>query len=623
MRAEVEEALVDWPNPRPSTARRKLRAAPLRAFPPFVMNEVLALQHQIQAALGERPLDLLVKNARLVDVYRETIVETDLGVCGDRIVSVLPGGQREARQVVDAHGRYALPGFIDAHIHIESALLTPDRLAEVVVPTGTTTLLVDPMEVANVAGYDGLAEFFRSTPTLPYRIFVEVSSRVPTAPGLETTGGELGPAAVRRALAWPDAISLGELDPSKVLEYRAPYLQKILAAHARGKIANGHAAGLSGKDLEAYAAGRLADDHECVTIDDVKARLALGMTVIIREGSSERNLRDLITGIVRENLPTRHMLFCVDDKFSADIATEGHINYNVNESIRLGLDPLKAIQIASLNAAEHFRLDDRLGALTPGRYADFILSDSLNPITPAQVYVGGRLVAEDGRLVVNVRPIRYAAWLKNTVRVKRGAQAAHFAFPAKGTSVRVRVIEIVPDQIINYFREAELKVRDGQVQPDPTQDVLKIAVVERHGKNGNIAVAFAKGFGLKRGAIGGTVAHDHHNIVVLGANDADLAACVRALVAKRMRGGFVAVADEKVLAQLPLPVAGLMSDRPAAEVNVALEKLNAAARDLGSPLNSPFMTLSFVSLPSIPEAGLTDKGLVDVRARKLIPVRLE
>ncbi len=585
------------------------------------MSTVSDLQDQIRAALGERPLDLLLRDVRLVDVYGEQIVETDIGVCGDRIVSVLPGGDRRATATVDGGGRYALPGFIDAHIHIESALLTPDRLAEVVVPTGTTTLLVDPMEVANVAGYDGLAEFFRSAPTLPYRLFIEVSSRVPTAPGLETTGAELGPAEVRRILAWPDAISLGELDPSKVLEYKAPYLKKILAAHARGKIANGHAAGLSGKDLEAYATGRLADDHECVTIEDVKARLAVGLAVIIREGSSERNLRDLISGIVRENLPTRRMMFCVDDKFSADIAGEGHIDYNVNEAIKLGLDPLQAIQMASLNAAEHFRLDDRLGALTPSRFADFILSDSLSPITPAQVYVGGRLAAENGKLVVTVPPIRYAAWLKNTVKAKRGTKATHFRLAAGSSSVRVRVIEIVPDQIINYFREAELKVKDGQVQPDVAQDVLKIAVVERHGKNGNIAVAFAKGFGLKRGAIGGTVAHDHHNIVVLGTNDDDMAACVRALV--KIRGGFVAVADGKVLADLPLPVAGLMSDRPAVEVNAMLEKLNAAARALGSPLNSPFMTLSFVSLPSIPEAGLTDKGLVDVRQRKLIPVVIE
>ncbi|MBI5828133.1 MAG: adenine deaminase, partial [Chloroflexi bacterium] len=254
--------------------------------------------------------------------------------------------------------------------------------------------------------------------------------------------------------------------------------------------------------------------------------------------------------------------------------------------------------------------------------------DSLTPISPAQVYVGGRLVAQGGRLVVEVPKIRYAAWLKNTVKAKRGTKAAHFAFkhPERGVakskgaalSVTVRVIEIVPDQIINYFREAELEVKDGQICPDLTQDVLKIAVVERHGKNGNIAVAFAKGFGLKRGAIGGTVAHDHHNIVVLGTNDADMAACVRALAS--MRGGFVAVAEGRTLAQVPLTVAGLMSDRPASEVNAALDKLNAAARELGSPLNSPFMTLSFVSLPSIPEAGLTDKGLVDVRARKIVPV---
>jgi adenine deaminase len=582
-------------------------------------TDVQTLQDQISAALGERPLDLLIRNVRLVDVYQETIREADLGIVGDRFVSVTPG-HRQARRTVNGAGRYAIPGLIDAHIHIESALLTPERLAEVIVPTGTTTLLVDPMEVSNVAGYRGLAEFLRTAASLPYRIFVQVSSRVPTAPGLETAGGELGPAEVRRALAWPQTVSLGELDPSKVLERRAPYLQKVLSAQTVRKIANGHAAGLSGRELEAYAAGRLVDDHECVSVEEVKARLAMGMAVIVREGSSERNLHDLIAGVVREDLPTRHLLFCTDDKFSADLAAEGHINYNVNEAVRLGLEPLRAIQMATLNAAEHFRLDDRLGAIAPGRLADFFLSDSLAPIVPAVVYVGGRRVAAKGRLTVSTPAARYAAWLRNTVHVRRGQRAAHFALPTQGERARVRVIEIVPDQIFNNLREAELAVVGGQVQPDPAQDVLKIVVVERHGKNGNIAAAFAKGFGLQRGAIGGTVAHDHHNIVVVGTNDTDLAACVQALA--HMHGGFVAVADGETLAQLPLPVAGLMSDRPSAEVNRALNRVNAAARRLGSPLNSPFMTLSFVSLPSIPDAGLTDKGLVDVRAHKLIPVIL-
>jgi adenine deaminase len=376
---------------------------------------------------------------------------------------------------------------------------------------------------------------------------------------------------------------------------------------------------LAGRDLEAYAAGRLADDHECVTVEDLKARLALGMAVIIREGSSERNLRDLVRGLVAEQLPTRHVMFCVDDKFSADLVREGHINYNVNQAIRLGLAPIQAIQMASLNAAEHFRLDDRLGALTPGRYADFILSDTLGQIKPAQVYVGGRLVAEAGKLAVDVKPVKYARWLRDTVHVTRGKKAGDFTLRHKADGqVRVRVIDIVPDQIINFWSEAEVPVVDGIIQPDPAQDVLKIAVVERHGKNGNIAVAFCRGFGLKRGAIGGTVAHDHHNVVVLGTNDTDLAACVRALA--RMKGGFVAVAEGKVLAELPLPVAGLMSDRSAGEVNQALDALNAAAASLGSPLASPFMTLSFVSLPSIPEAGLTDKGLLDVRTRKFVNV---
>jgi adenine deaminase len=325
--------------------------------------------------------------------------------------------------------------------------------------------------------------------------------------------------------------------------------------------------------------------------------------------------------VVREGLPTRHLLFCTDDKFSADLATEGHIDYNVNEAVRLGLPAMRAVQMATLNAAEHFRLDDRLGAIAPGRLADFLLCDSLTPIAAPEVYVGGRRVAARGKLTARIPPVRYAAWLNNTVRLRRAVPSSRFAFPAKGDRARVRVIEIVPDQIFNHLREADLRVVAGAVQPDPAQDVLKIAVVERHGKNGNVAVAFARGFGLQRGAIGGTVAHDHHNIVVVGTNDADLAACVQAL--KRLRGGFAAVAEGRALAELPLPVAGLMSDQPAAKVNKALDRLNAAARGLGCRLNSPFMTLSFVSLPSIPDAGLTDLGLVDVRGRKLIPVLLE
>jgi adenine deaminase len=590
------------------------------------VDELQELRQQIEAALGRRPLDLLLRNVRLVNVYAGEVVETDIGVQGGRVVSVLPGMAQAAvkthgaqpRESLDARGLYALPGFIDAHIHVESALLTPARLAEVIVPKGTTTLFVDPMEVANVGGYAGVEALVSVTEGLPCRLFVEVPSRVPTAPGLETAGAELGLADVERMLAWENVLSLGELDPSKVLGLSEEHLKKVLAARGRGKIANGHAIGLRGAEIEAYATARLSDDHECVTFEQLQERLAVGMAVMVREGSSERNLVDLLTKVVELRLDTRHLMFCTDDKHPSDIKAEGHINYNVNQAIRLGLAPVQAIQMATLNAAQHFRVEDRIGAIAPGRFADILLSPTLDRIEPEVVFVGGRLVAQDGQLVVDVSEVSFPGWLRQTVHVTRGTKPTDFLAPASGPRACVRVIEIVPDQITNHLISAWLQVEPGGIKPDLVQDVLKLAVVERHGKNGNLAIGWVKGFGLKRGAIASSVAHDHHNLLIVGANDEDMAACVRALV--ESQGGFVAAEDGRVLSRLALPLAGLMSEATPGDVDRDLLHVRAAATSLGCELPTPFMTLSFVSLPSIPEAGMSDYGLIDVAAHELIPV---
>ncbi len=582
------------------------------------MSLLSVLQGQIKAALGQRPLDLLICNVRLVNIYTGAIVETDIGVHSGQVVSILPSVAREATETHDARGLYAIPGFIDAHVHIESTLLTPARLAEVIVPTGTTALFVDPMEVANVAGYEGLVAFLSGAESLPYRLFIQVPSRVPTAPGLETTGGTLELAEVERILDWDITQSLGELDPSKILGLSEEHLQKILAARARGKVVNGHAIELEGAELEAYAAAGLSDDHECVTYEQLAHRLTVGMKVMVREGSSERNLVELMTGVIARGLDTRHLMFCTDDKHPSDIKAEGHINFNVNESIRLGLPPMQAIQMATINAAQHFRVDDRIGAIAPGRFADILLCESLERIEPKHVFVGGRLVAESGQLVVDVSQVAFPEWLKRTVHVSSGTSPADFVFRAEGQSVEVRVIEIIPNQITNHLRTATLPVRDGKIQPDVQQDVLKLAAVERHGKNGNLAIAWTKGFGLQHGAIACSVAHDHHNILVVGSNDADMAACVRALV--ESQGGFVAVTDGQILGRLPLPLAGLMSEAAPEEVDASLQAVRAAARSLGCSLATPFMTLSFISLPTVPEAGISDLGLIDVKKHALIPV---
>ena len=569
----------------------------------------------IQAARGQALLDLVIENVQLVNVYTGRIEPAALGIKDGRIVS-LDAADFEAVTRLDGGGSYAMPAFIDTHIHVDSTLVVPENLAELSVPGGTLTLLADPMEIANVAGFEGMQVLLQSMAHLPYRILIEVSSRVPTAPGLETTGGELDLEAVKKVLAWEECISLGELDPSKVLGLRDEYLAKVEAALALRKIANGHAAGLMGHDLTAYACGGLSDDHEAVDYAEALARLRIGMPVFVRDGSTERNLEPIIQGVVAEGLDTRHLMFCTDDKHPDDLRDEGHIDYLVNRAIELGLPPIQAIQMASLNAAIHFRLDHLLGSLTPGRWADVLLAPSLEVIQPRHVFYKGELVAQDGKLVVEPPQGHYPDWIRQTVSVRRGKQAADFALRAEPTSADVRVIELYPDQIINRLGQARLPVIDGAVQPDVDQDVLKLAVVERHGKNGNIGIAFVRGFGLKRGALASSVAHDHHNIIVVGADDADMAACVRAIEA--MQGGLAVAAGGEVLGQLPLPVGGLLSEAPVGEVIAGLEHITGIAHELGCTLPAPFMTISFISLPTVPELGLTDMGLVDVRAHALI-----
>jgi adenine deaminase len=579
---------------------------------------MLAPNHRktlIQAALGQEPLDLRIDHVQIVNVYTGRVEAGSLGLKAGRIVST-QAVDLPAQTIFDGRGQFALPGFIDTHVHIDSTLVIPENLAELITPRGATAMLADPMEVANVAGLAGVRALLNSREQLPYHLLVEVSSRVPTAPGLETTGGVLGLAEVKELLSEPGCISLGELDPSKVLGLREEYLAKIEAAQALGKICNGHAAGLTGHQLDAYACAGLADDHECVTYEDALARLKCGMVVSVREGSTERNLAPIITGVVRAGLDTRHLMFCTDDKHPDDLLKEGHIDFMVNQAIALGLPSIQAIQIATINAAKHFRLDHLLGSLTPGRWADIILCDNLAQITPDEVFFKGQLVARAGKLTITAPAATYPDWIYHTVKVTRGHQAADFTLPATGSTASVTVIDLYPDQIINEVAQATLPVINGNVVADPAQDVLKLAVVERYGQNGNIGLSFVRGFGLERGALASTVAHDHHNIIVAGTNEADMAACVRALEASQ--GGFVLVADGEVLGQLPLPIAGLLSNRPVAEIIQALEQLTELSHRLGGKLPAPFMTLSFISLPTVPELGLTDQGLVSVRQHKLI-----
>lgn len=608
------------------------------------------IKNTIETGLGQHPCDLKLEHVKLVNVFSGEVYETDIYIKGKRIVSICREAGLQAAQVLDCKGKYAIPGLIDSHMHFESTMLSPEALASVVVPQGTTTLCADLMEIANVAGAEGLKAMLVSMSRLPYRMLIEVSSRVPTAPGLETTGAVLGAREVADIMDWEESISLGELDPSKILWVKDEYIHKITDTLAKRKVVNGHAIGRLGQELNVYASSGISDDHECVTAEEMLARLQVGMKVLIREGSSERNVDELVKGIVSMGLRTDNLMFCTDDKHAREIQTEGHINYNVTRAVELGLDPMSAIQMASINAARHFRLEDEIGSITPGRLADILLVDDWHVVKPEVVIFEGKVVARDGVLCDECRVGEYPLWLKHTVILKNPVTRDSFLIPAgngqkmdvttedasgaapiTGTptaatpaapeTVRVHVIGMIPKQIINRDTVEELTVKDGFIQPDLTRDILKLAVVERYGKNGNVGTAFVHGFQLKKGAMAYSMSHDHHNIVVVGADEDDMALAVNEVA--RLNGGLAVTCGGAVLGSMELPIGGLMSELPAEEVMTALDRLNEAARSLGCRMDAPFMSLSFVSLPTVPDLGLTDLGLVDVLNHRLIPLEAE
>ena len=577
-------------------------------------SKLNARKELIQVAGGGREADLLLRNCQLVNLFSEEIYVTDIAIYDGKIASI-SAENLPAKEQMDCSGLFATPGLIDGHVHIESTLLTPQSLAKIILPRGTTTLLIDPHEIANVSGINGVKAFLRGIEQLPLKLYIQIPSRVPTAPNLETTGGVIGVEQVKEMLQWEASIALGELDPSKVLPPLDEYILKVLLAEESGKVAVGHAAGLSGRRLDAYAAAGLMDDHECVTAEEAKERLRRGIEIMIREGTSERNLDELIGLVPQIGGQADFFFFCTDDKHVNDIETEGHIDFNVRKAIAAGIPPIKAIKMATLNCARHFRLDQRVGCLAPGRSADIVLTKSLKDFHADIVFANGERVAEGGRFLVDLPDLEWPAWTLNTVHISP-LTPSRLAVPASGVSVRIRVIELVEDQIVNRAWEETLPVFAGQVLPLPERDILKMVCVDRHTASGNVGVGFVRGFKLRQGAIGSSVSHDHHNIVVVGTNDENIMCAIQTL--QEMQGGFVAVRDSQVVGKLPLPLFGLMSLLPPEKLKKEIESLNQIAWNLGCRLKGPFMTLGFVSLPTVPELGLTDKGLVDVASHRLI-----
>ena len=565
-------------------------------------SPVANLARRIAQGRGAEPADLVLKNVRLFDLVTGALGPTDIAICGNTIVGTY-GAYRGVREI-DGAGRIAVPGFIDTHLHVESSLVTPFEFERCVLAHGVTTAICDPHEMANVLGAAAFDYFLACSERMVMDLRVQLSSCVP-ATHLETSGARIDAAELLPYRGHPKVIGLAEFMNFPGVLAADPACLAKLAAFADGHI-DGHAPLLRGLDLNGYLAAGIRTDHETTRADEALEKIRKGMTVPIREGSVSKDLHALAPLLTVESSP--FLALCTDDRNPLDIAEEGHLDFMIRTLIGLGCPPLAVYRAASLSAANAFGLRDR-GMLAPGRRADIVLLDDLEQCAVSAVLAGGRVV--EARLFDEREPVP-AIGLGS---VKAQPVAAD-AFRVPGGSGPVSVIGVEPGRIITGHLKLELPTRGGVRQADPAQDVAKVAVIARHGRNRNIGRGFARGFGLKRGAIASSVGHDSHNICVIGAGDADMAAAVNRVIA--LQGGFVVMSGGAVRAELALPIAGLMSDHPFEEVRDALYPLREAARGLGVTLPEPFLQVAFLPLPVIPHLKITDRGLVDVDRFQLV-----
>lgn len=599
---------------------------------PEVVKRAMEWRIMIHRLMSENGhADLVLRGGRLVNVATREIYPADVAVARGRVLLVGDAASLvgPATVVEELGGRFVCPGLIDGHMHFESSMLTATEFGRLSIPTGTTTIVADPHEIGNVLGVRGMQAMVDEARTLPSTVLFAVPCRVPDVLGLETPGEFIGAREIAPLLTDPGVQGIGEIqgfsNVGPVYAHRPEVVDDILAAvsHALslGKTIEGNAPGLSGRDLAAHiiCGGTSVSCHETTTKESAVEKLRNGVYVLMREGSSQRDMPQCIRAIIEEGLDSRFAALVSDDMVADDLIHHGHMNDILRRTVAQGIDPVEAIQMATINPATHFGLHDR-GLLTPGKRADIVVLDSLSQFTVHQVYLAGRKVAERGQLLIDLAPYRYPDSLRGSVR--RGpVTAAQLCVPvAAGDRVRVRVIVLVPDENLTEAAEADLPVRDGLVAPSPAEDVLPIVVVERHGRSGRVGKAFVKGMGLSRGAIAESVSHDTHNIIATGADYEDMATAINHVVA--MGGGLALVADGKILGRLALPIGGLMTDElDGHEVAAKLDELSRIVREeMGSKLHVPFMHLSFLSLATSPRWKVTDAGLVDVDRFEVLSV---
>lgn len=570
----------------------------------------MRIKEIIPYALGKKPAHVLFKNAKIVNVFTGEIEEGNIAVFKKRIAGV--GGYEEGERIIDLKGMYVVPGLIDAHLHIESSMLSPRQFAKAVLLHGTTTVVADPHEIANVLGLDGIEYMIDATEGIPLNVYIAIPSAVPASPNFETSGARIGPEDVINFVErYPKRIiALGEvMNFPGVLNVDYETIAKIEVLRHKYKKIDGHAPGLSGKELNAYISAFIRSDHEATTAEEALEKISRGMQVFIREGTTAKDLDALIKAVNEKN--QFFFSFCTDDKDALDILEEGHIDHNIRKAISHGVDPITAIRMATINTARYFNLRS-MGAVAPSYKADLVVLDDLESFSIKMVVKDGRIVVEDGKFVGNLQ-----GRIPNVPDIVGHVKLPKFTLDdlkIKDRGKKIRVIKIYEKNLITDELVVEPTVKDGYVVPDVDRDLLKIAVFDRH-TGSDFTVGFVNGFGLKRGALAASIGHDSHNVFSIGTNDEDIEFAAKEI--QKMNGGIVLVDDRKVVAAIPLPIAGLMSNEPLEKVADMVRRLDGKLVEYGTD-KEKMMGVFFIQLSVIPKLKITDRGIVDVSNQKFV-----
>lgn len=565
----------------------------------------------VKVARGDAPADLVLKNGQIVNVFTNEIEVNDVAIHQGVIVGI---GDYSGKEEIDVSGKVIVPGFIDGHVHIESSMLTPIGFAKVVIPKGTTTCIIDPHEIGNVLGIPGVKYMIDASKKVPLEVYVMLPSCVPTT-NFETAGAVINNVDIKALKDEDYVLGLGEvMDYPSVIEGEIDMHKKIDAM--RDRMIDGHAPSVTGKALNAYVTTGIKTDHECTTAEELKEKVSKGMYVHLREGSATRNVKALSKGVTADN--HSRLLFCTDDKHPFDIRKEGHINYNVRLAIEQGVDPILAIKMATINTANAYKLD-HIGAIAPSYKADILVLDNLKDINPLMVFKKGQLVAQDDQSCFKQVPYSNDH-VKHSVKLRSDVEVS---FDLALKKENVKVIELIENNVTTNKVFRKVRVKEGLYQNNPDDDILKLAVVERHIYSGNIGLGLVEGYGLKNGAVAMTIAHDSHNLIIIGDNDQDMHVALKEI--EQIGGGITVVSEGKVLGSLQLEVAGLMTNVDDKIVEKTLKSMEDTLRELGvhDTVDDPFLSLAFLSLPVIPALKVTDHGLFDVAAFKLVGIEQE